>query len=167
MVKLLLWRHAKSDWGNPELEDHERPLNKRGRRDREIMARYIENNFAPSLVICSTARRTRETVVTLRNHDIITYSGDLYQAMHTDLLNIAKNNGNGHDCLLLVAHNPGMEMFAGRMARTPPEIAGRFAHKYPTCSVACISWDCGWDGISFDNGGVVDYENPARLIGDG
>ena len=39
MVKLLLWRHAKSDWDTPELDDHERPLNKRGRRDREIMAR--------------------------------------------------------------------------------------------------------------------------------
>ena len=41
MVKLLLWRHAKSDWDTPELDDHERPLNKRGRRDREIMANRI------------------------------------------------------------------------------------------------------------------------------
>ena len=164
MVKLLLWRHAKSDWDTPELDDHERPLNKRGRRDREIMARYIENNFAPTLVICSTARRTRETVVTLCNHDIITYSSDLYQAMHTDLLNIAKRNGGDHECILLVAHNPGMEMFAGRMAQTSPEIAERFATKYPTCSVACISWDCDWADISFDNGGVSDYENPSRLI---
>ena len=54
-------------------------------------------------------------------HDIITYSSDLYQAMHTDLMNIAKRNGGDHDCILLVAHNPGMEMFAGRMARTSPE----------------------------------------------
>ena len=37
MVKLLLWRHAKSDWDTPELDDHERPLNKRGRRDRCLL----------------------------------------------------------------------------------------------------------------------------------
>ena len=166
MVQLIIWRHAKSDWDNPGLPDHERPLNKRGRRDREIMARYIENSFAPELVICSTARRTRETVITLSDKDKIIYSEALYQAMHVDLMEIARSHGNDHACVMLVGHNPGMEMLAGRMENTAPEIAARFADKYPTCSLAQISWSCGWDEIDFSNCAVTDYQNPSRLIDD-
>lgn len=60
--RLVLMRHAKSDWGSPSLADHDRPLNKRGRRDGPRMAAWIaENGLRPDLILCSTARRTRET----------------------------------------------------------------------------------------------------------
>ena len=62
MKELMLLRHAKSDWGDPSLCDHERPLSARGRRAAPAMAqRILADDAVPDLVLCSTSRRTRET----------------------------------------------------------------------------------------------------------
>ena len=67
MVKIiLLLRHAKSAWGQPGLDDHDRPLNKRGERAAEAMAEHIVHNAPrPDLILCSTAVRTRQTLAPL------------------------------------------------------------------------------------------------------
>src|SRR5579859_3831085 len=58
--RLILLRHAKSDW--PEGPDLDRPLAKRGRRDAPRIGRWLRaHGFVPDVVICSAARRTRET----------------------------------------------------------------------------------------------------------
>ena len=58
--KLVLLRHAKSEW--PDLADHDRPLAKRGRRDAPVVGRWLgASGYAPDAVVCSTARRARET----------------------------------------------------------------------------------------------------------
>ena len=62
MIRLALVRHAKSDWGDPWLEDHARPLNDRGRRDGPRMARrFAEAGFRPDVILSSTAVRARTT----------------------------------------------------------------------------------------------------------
>src|SRR6476620_11325492 len=66
MKTVLLLRHAKSAWGQPGLDDHERPLNRRGERAAEAMAEYIVHNAPrPDLILCSTALRTRQTLAPL------------------------------------------------------------------------------------------------------
>src|SRR6266849_4228879 len=64
MVKTIyLLRHAKSSWGNAELEDHDRPLSKRGRRSAGAVAAYLKRSqIAPYLVVCSSAERARQTL---------------------------------------------------------------------------------------------------------
>ncbi|HXT88463.1 MAG TPA: histidine phosphatase family protein, partial [Trebonia sp.] len=58
--RLLLLRHAKSDW--PDVADHERPLAKRGRRDAPVVGRWLRTSgYLPDAVICSTAARARQT----------------------------------------------------------------------------------------------------------
>ena len=60
--RLFLLRHAKSDWGNPGLDDFDRPLSKRGRNAAPRVAAWMrESDFVPELVLCSSARRTMET----------------------------------------------------------------------------------------------------------
>jgi phosphohistidine phosphatase SixA len=60
--RLYLLRHAKSNWKHAELADHDRPLAGRGRRAADAIARHMrEQAIAPDLVLCSTARRARET----------------------------------------------------------------------------------------------------------
>lgn len=55
-------RHAKSSWDDKSLDDHERPLNKRGRKAAPwVGARLAELGWVPQRVLCSTAQRTRET----------------------------------------------------------------------------------------------------------
>src|SRR4051794_15180753 len=63
MRTLLLLRHAKSNWDATGLDDHERPLNKRGVRDAPVMGSYIEaEGLRPELVLCSDAVRARATL---------------------------------------------------------------------------------------------------------
>ena len=63
MKSLYLLRHAKSSWKDPNLNDHERPLSKRGRRAAKMMARYFRRSkIAPDFVICSTALRAQQTL---------------------------------------------------------------------------------------------------------
>src|SRR5690606_1322492 len=62
MKRLVLMRHAKSSWSDPTLEDHARPLNKRGKRDAPWAAeRLVSLGFAPDVVLSSDSRRTRQT----------------------------------------------------------------------------------------------------------
>ena len=62
MIRLALVRHAKSDWGDSSLDDHDRPLGERGRRDAPVMARkFAESGFRPDVILSSTALRARTT----------------------------------------------------------------------------------------------------------
>ena len=68
MKTLFLIRHAKSSWSDSELKDDERPLDDRGNRDAPIMAlRMAENWPAPDKIICSQARRARETAAIMNS----------------------------------------------------------------------------------------------------
>ncbi len=63
----MLLRHAKSSWGAPTLSDHERPLSPRGERAAAAMGMYLARSEpAPDVILCSSARRTRETLDTVR-----------------------------------------------------------------------------------------------------
>ena len=60
--RLILTRHAKSDWDDPMLDDHDRPLNKRGQRSAAELGEWLHSRgYEPDEVLCSTALRTRET----------------------------------------------------------------------------------------------------------
>ena len=62
MKTLLILRHAKSSWKQPELTDHDRPLNKRGCRDAPRIGRLLrEQQLVPDRIISSTAERARQT----------------------------------------------------------------------------------------------------------
>ena len=63
MLTLSLLRHAKSSWKEPALPDHDRPLNTRGKAEAPVMGKEIaKHGLEPDLVLCSTARRTRDTL---------------------------------------------------------------------------------------------------------
>ena len=63
MRRLMLLRHAKSDWAKPGLRDHDRPLNPRGRESAPKMGAYmVRHALLPDLIIASTAKRVTETL---------------------------------------------------------------------------------------------------------
>jgi phosphohistidine phosphatase len=114
MKTLLLLRHAKSSWKDSDIDDHERPLNKRGKRDAPRMGRLLrDENLLPDLIVTSSARRCRKTA----EHVIQSsgYRGEtritsgLYEAtgemLRTFLAGVAPETVR----LLLIAHNPGLE----------------------------------------------------------
>ncbi|WP_194395890.1 SixA phosphatase family protein [Microbacterium atlanticum] len=140
MITLALVRHAKSDWGDPELDDHERPLNDRGRRDAPRMARALaDTGFRPEIILSSSAVRARSTARAFAEALDVRVSVDpeLYGAPAGVLLTRAA--GSRGRSVLVVAHDPGMSVLAARLS-------GDAIGHMPTCAVATFRWYADdWD----------------------
>ena len=136
MRELILTRHAKSDWGDPGLADHDRPLNGRGRRDAPRMARQLaasESGTAIQRIISSTALRARTTAAAFGKalELEVELDGGLYLASEHTLLQKAVEAEAAS--VMLVAHNPGITDLAWRLSD------GGIRHM-PTCAVARFVW---------------------------
>lgn len=140
MIELALVRHAKSDWGQPGLADHDRPLNERGQRDAPVMAeRVAATGFRPARILSSTALRARTTAAAFGAALGVEVELDeaLYGAPAGVLL--ARATASGATSVMVVAHNPGMSDLAASLS------GGGIAHM-PTCAVARFTWDAeDWD----------------------
>ena len=139
MTSLALVRHAKSDWGDPSLDDHDRPLNDRGRRDAPVMAqRLADSGFEVDVILSSTAMRARTTAGYFGRALGLQVRLDeaLYGAPASTLLQAAVDSGAS--AVMVVAHDPGMSALAERLS-------GEIDHM-PTCAVATFTWDTDdWD----------------------
>jgi phosphohistidine phosphatase len=142
MIRLVLVRHAKSDWGDPTLDDHDRPLNDRGIRDAPRMARKLaETDFRPEVILSSTALRARTTAEAFAAEFgvAVDLEVELYGAPGRILLSTAAASGARR--VIVVAHDPGMTVLAGQLS------GGEIAHM-PTCAVATFTWDeDDWDVV--------------------
>lgn len=149
MIRLALVRHAKSDWGDPQLPDHDRPLNDRGERDAPHMAGvFLDHGFRPDVIISSTALRARTTAEAFAAELRLAVDLDppLYGASARTLLERAA--ASGAHSVVLVAHDPGLTELAETLS------GGRITHM-PTCAVATFRWD-------EDDWAVIDAIEPAE-----
>ncbi len=129
MKTLMLLRHAKSSWKDKGIADHDRPLNKRGKKTAPVMGHLIlEKQLVPDLILSSTAvraRTTAEAVAEACNYkNRIEHIEELYLATAGELLFQAQSRtGDADDDsinrLMLVAHNPGMEDLVSRLSGHP------------------------------------------------
>jgi len=143
---LYLLRHAKSSWDHPGLRDHQRPLAVRGRKAAPAVGRHMaERGWAPELVLCSTATRTRETwdlVQTELETVPVRYEDDIYGASAGELLNLVRRAPADIDHLMVVGHNPSMESLASALAgEGPDQELDRLDRKYPTGALAVLVAD--------------------------
>lgn len=119
--RLILMRHAKSDWGDKSLSDHDRPLNRRGMEDTPLMAQWMEeNDLLPDQILCSSAERTRETVELMlqawsANPDWSMVES-LYLATPDTIVSTIRSGFSGAETLMVVAHNPGITYLASMLA---------------------------------------------------
>lgn len=148
MLRLLLMRHAKSDWDHPGLADFDRPLASRGRQAGRLIGGYIaEHDLSPDRVLCSTARRAKETLALVLPHltgDIsITMTRALYEShADDDYLGIIARHGGAARVLMLVGHNPATEDTAMALAGAgDPDALRSLRGKYPTAALAVIDFD--------------------------
>ena len=113
--ELIILRHAKSDWNTKYSLDRERPLNKRGKREAQLIGNWMaQQQLVPDLVLCSPAKRatkTLEQVLTATGSENIKvkYMESLYFADLGTLLDIINITPDSVQRLLLVGHNPGLE----------------------------------------------------------
>lgn len=138
MKTLLLMRHAKSSWKDDALDDHERPLNKRGRDAAPKLGRLIlGHRLLPDVVLCSTAVRARQTCQ-LVTHEWkrpveINYLDELYLCPADRFASLLRRLSVDVECVLMIGHNPGMAEFL--------ESTVGFSGKFPTGALAWLTAD--------------------------
>ena len=136
MKTLLVLRHAKSSWKDPAVTAHDRPLNSRGKRDAPRIGKIIAaEEVRPDIILSSTAKRARRTAEDVS--DAVGLSGKavvldsrLYLAEPAEIVNVVRNAGSDARCVLVVGHNPGLEVLVMRLTG--------HAEPLPTAAVAAV-----------------------------
>ena len=167
MKRLYLLRHAKSSWKDTSLPDHDRPLNGRGRRAAKAMARHMrEHGIEPELVLCSTARRARETLERIEpglDTRAVHLEPDLYAASAHALLERLRGVPDTVESVLLIGHNPGLQDLALELAR-PGSAADELAAKYPTAALATLAFEAStWRELDRGTAELVELVRPRDL----
>lgn len=146
---LFIMRHAKSDWGSPGLDDHDRPLNPRGKRDAPRMARWLtENGIAPDYIAASSALRARTTaemlVATWDNDIGVEVLSQFYLAGPETYLKVASSLDDAIQSPMFIGHNPGAEELVALLTGKTVEM--------PTAAIAEIqvSVSC-WQDLSAES----------------
>ena len=126
MKIITLFRHAKSSWKDTSLSDHDRPLNKRGKRDVPFMAKRLRERVgAPDLLVVSSAVRTQETAAALKSEfpevKVVTDKG-LYLAPPSNYLALKKNLNDKYNHVVFIGHNPGISSLATHWNAKPVEL---------------------------------------------
>jgi phosphohistidine phosphatase len=167
MKRVYLLRHAKSSWKASGVPDHDRPLARRGRRAAKAIARHLrEQGIEPELVLCSTARRARETLERLEpalETSLVRFEPELYGASAGALLDRLRAVEDAVESVLLIGHNPGMQMLALDLARPTGDIREIDA-KFPTAGLATLEFPGGgWDALAPGSAELVAFVRPRDL----
>ena len=170
MRKLFLLRHAKSSWDDTALEDFDRPLNGRGRKDAKRMGQYMADQaIRPGIALVSGATRTRATWEMVEPHlegVPVTIEAELYEAGKSRLLTRLRSLDEHMDSALLIGHNPGI----GRLAEIlvdhhgEPALLAELAAKFPTGALAVIELDIAhWGELEAGRGKLLAFVRPKDL----
>lgn len=171
MKRLCLLRHAKSEWGNAAIEDHDRGLNKRGENTAVFMADFMcENGFTPDTILCSTAKRARLTLGPLQqklgNTANVWIEDELYLPMPDEILERIHAVPDSSETVLVISHNPGLEMLSIELMKCdkPTQARVQFEH-FPTASYVVYEFDCDcWTDVAKGTGRLMHFSKPRDLM---
>jgi len=153
MKTLLVLRHAKSSWNDPQLDDHERPLNERGRRDGPRMGKLVqEYGLIPDIVISSDAVRARLTAEAVaaaaRYVGEIVLDPHLYLASPADILSLLRTVRENAETVMIIGHNPGLEELVEQLTDE--------RHDLPTAALAHIVLEIDqWRDLTLSTRGTL------------
>ncbi len=170
MRTLYLMRHAKSSWHDPTLEDYDRPLNPRGLRAAPLVGAHMEAcGYRPDVILCSSARRTLETLSLIKPYvglTVPTHIEDgLYLADAGTLIGRVQEITGGHVAALVIGHNAGLEDCLTLLA-DPQASETAVPAAMPTASLAALTFTVDdWAGVAEGTGRLTDFTTPAMLSG--
>lgn len=167
MKRLYLLRHAKSSWKEPGIEDLERPLSGRGRRAANAIARYLrDNGIDPELVLCSPARRARETLEGIEpalGVRSVRVEPGLYGADASTLLAHLQGVPDSIGSVMLIGHHPGLQQLTLDLVGTEDEVRG-LQEKYPTGALATLVIPgTSWGALNSGTAELVGFVRPRDL----
>lgn len=161
--RLILTRHAKSSWDDPTLDDHERPLNPRGRAAAKELGEWLASRgYLPDQILCSTSRRTAETwdsvAAALPEAPEPEMSAALYHAGPDLMLKVLK--GAVGASVMMLGHNPGIGEFAGMLPAERPHHPD--FDRYPTAATLVVDFQIpAWGDVAPRLGSVLDFFVPS------
>lgn len=162
MKTLYIIRHAKSSWEDPEMDDADRPLNDRGKRDAPRMGKRLkEKEVTPHLMISSPAKRAFSTarriakVLDYKKKDIVKEK-KLYHASDDELLKVIQGFNSKHEIIFMFGHNPGLTDFANSLRNDEHEI-----DNIPTCGIIAFQFNVNaWKDITWGIGNMLFFDFP-------
>jgi phosphohistidine phosphatase len=170
MRRLLLLRHAKSSWAEPGASDHARPLNRRGQEAAPRIGAYLgRHKLIPDCVLCSTAKRTRETwdlvSAEMRAAPQAAYVERLYDASPRTLLEVLRHADAAAKSVLVVGHNPGLQEVATELiAAGDLDDRERLREKLPTGGLVVIDFAItDWSKLHARSGRLERFVVPRML----
>jgi phosphohistidine phosphatase len=163
LKRLFLLRHAKSSWDDEGLADHDRPLASRGRKAAKRIAKHLRSEgITPSLVLCSSARRTRETLERIGPDGDVRIERDLYGASAPELLERLRQVPDATESVMLIGHNPGIQDLAVELAGSGDRLEA-MERKFPTCALATLSVPKGWRELETGAAELIGFLRPKDL----
>jgi phosphohistidine phosphatase len=171
MLTLSLLRHAKSSWADRELEDHDRPLAKRGTKAAGAMGAFIaKEGLRPDLILCSGSVRTRATLALVLPElgtpaPQVEFDEGLYMATPAALLARVQEVTRDMRHVMLIGHNPGMHALALELTgKGNKKDVEALASKFPTCGLAVLTFKARkWSDIGSGAGKLELFMTPRRL----
>ncbi|QHT66563.1 histidine phosphatase family protein [Rhodocytophaga rosea] len=162
MKTLYLVRHAKSSWDDTALDDFDRPLNDRGKKDAPLMGYILhQQHILPDLLLSSPAKRAHSTAkkiakaVGYAKKDIQT-NKNIYHAGPGQLLEIIQSLHSVEHSVMLVGHNPGLTDLSNLLCR-------KHIDNIPTCGVVCIEFDIEkWNQVMPESGRFIFFDYPKK-----
>lgn len=161
MKTVYFVRHAKSSW-KFDLRDHDRPLNKRGKRDAPNMGILLKQmNVLPDVIYSSSAVRANTTANTIAEAigfpvDDIIINSNLYHAGTIEVVPLIRKLDNQVDSVMFFGHNPGFTDLAN-------ELGDEFIMNVPTCGAVGVEFDVDdWSAVNEENGKTAFFEFPKK-----
>jgi phosphohistidine phosphatase len=166
--RLLVLRHAKSSRDDHTLTDHDRPLAGRGRRALPRLQRELAARQEPvDLVLCSSATRARQTLEGVRDalpDAAVAIEEGLYAASVATLLERLRAVPASVTGVLLIGHNPGLELLLHKLAGNgEPDALAQLATKYPTGALATLRVPSRWSALVAGSCHLEDLVIPRAL----
>jgi len=158
--RLILVRHAKSSWNQPELSDFQRPLNERGRRDvPEMSQRFLETSLKIDRIISSPAERAITTAYGFAarlniNAEDILQKEELYHASAMALKRAIARTPNDIESLMVFGHNPVLTYLIN-------DLSDFYLDNLPTCAICGIEFNIdAWSSVLKEKGRKFYYDFP-------
>lgn len=158
---LILMRHGKSAYP-PGIDDHDRPLAPRGRREAALAGAWLrETQPEIDAVCCSDAVRTRETLTATGVTAPVIFEHSVYEASPHTLIESIQLTGAQVQTLLVIGHSPGMPWTAWELAanRDSPR-AEELSRSFPTSALAVLEFDRPWADADPGTGELVRFRVP-------
>ncbi len=163
MKHLLICRHAKSSWKDLSLDDFDRPLNKRGKRNAPKMGKMLaSHNVFPDLIVSSPAKRARKTALILAKElhyskKKIVYNRAIYNAFAEELISCIHTFEDRFDRIIIVGHNTGFTSLANILGNLKiPNV--------PTCGIVSLDFKIdSWKDVRKKEGTLNFFYYPKMM----